>query len=433
MKAWVCHVARGAARWTLTRRAGLAGLAAGALLAGCYTLPTQEDLAWIEYSPPPPVAAGVPRSQRNLAVFDWAWSTVQTYYYDTRFHGIDWPAAKARYRAAAEAAPDDVGLYAVINSMLGELKDGHTRARSPREVAERRERRWIGIGLEVAPMRGEPDRVVVSSVWQRGPAARAGVRRGWILQSCNGQGAKAYLAGRRFEEGEPVACVFQDGRDRPRAVELVTRSVYFPPVREVSKLDRNTVYVRFDEFKYGDVKWLYRQLLIYNLSRNMILDLRYNTGGDVFCLELIAGLFLPDRQALGSAVKSGLSPRAIASRRPRFTPYYEGEVAVLVSGSTSSAAEILTHALRNNRRSTVIGQRTVGHVLNAYQGELPDGGEISFSIRDFLTPDGQHLEGRGLDPDIPLTYHIADLRAGRDPGIDTAMVVLRLRHAEPGS
>lgn len=414
------------------RRAGLAGLAAGGLLAGCYTLPLQEDPAWIEYSPPPPVAAGAPRPERNLQVFDWAWTTVQTYYYDARFHGVDWTAAKGRWRPAAEDAPDDYRLYAVINAMLGELKDGHTHARSAREVAERKERRWIGLGFEVAPLREEQDRMVVTAVWPRGPAARAGVRRGWILQTCDGLGAKAYLTTQRFEDGQRVACAFLDRSDQPREVALVAQSVYLPPVREAEKLDRNTVYLRFDEFKYENVKWLYRQLLIFNSSRSMILDLRYNTGGDVFCLELIAGLFLPDGQRLGSAVKSGATPRAIASRRPRHTPYFEGPVAVLVSASTSSAAEILTHALRENCHSSVVGQRTVGHVLNAYQGDLPDGGEISFSIRDFLTPDGGHLEGRGLEPDIPVVYHINDLRAGRDPGIDTALAALRLARAEPG-
>jgi len=414
------------------RRAGLAGLVAGGLLAGCYTLPVQEDGGWIEYSPPPPVAAGAPRPQRNLQVFDWAWTAVQTYYYDARFHGVDWSAAKTRYRPAAEAAPDDRGLYAVINAMLGELKDGHTRARSPREVAERKERRWIGLGLEVAPLRSEQDAVAVTSVWPHGPAARAGVRRGWILQTCNGRGAKAFFASERLEEGQRVACAFLDRKDRPRSLELETRSVYLPPAREVERLDRSTVYLRFDEFKYEDTRWLYRQLVVQNLSRSMILDLRYNTGGDIFCLELIAGLFVPDGRMLGSAVKPGVAPRAITSRRPRHTPYYEGPVVVLVSGSTSSAAEILTHALRGNCHAVVIGQRTVGHVLNAYQGDLPDGGEISFSIRDFLTPDGRHLEGSGLEPDIPVSYHINDLRAGRDPGIDTALALLRLSRAQPG-
>jgi len=413
-------------------RAWLPGIAAVALLGGCYTLPPQEDFGWIKYSPPPPLADNVPRPQRNLAVFDWAWTTVENYYYDAGFHGVDWSATRTRYRAAAEAAPDDHRLYGVINTMLGELKDGHTRARSPREVGERRERRSVGIGLELAPLKADQERMVVTSVWSRGPAARAGVRRGWILQTCNGQGAKAFLSAGRLDEGQHVQCVFWDRQNAPREIDLVAQSVYLPPVRDIMRLDRNTVYVRFDEFKYDDVRWLYRQLLIFNLSRTMILDLRYNTGGDVFCLELIAGLFLPDGKVLGTAVKSGLSPRAVTSRRPRFTPYYEGPVVVLVSASTSSAAEILTNALRTDDHSMVIGHRTVGHVLNAYTGELPDGGELSFSIRDFIAPDGRRLEGRGVEPDFPVNYHIDDLRAGRDPGIDTALAVLQRRRAEPG-
>ncbi len=418
--------------WVAGSRAGSLAIAAGGLLAGCYTLPNREAAAWVDYAPPAPLAADVPRAERNRQVFDWAWTTVKTYYYDAAYHGVDWGAARDRHRPAAEAAPDDDRLYAAINALLGELKDGHTRARSPREVAEKRERRWPGIGLEIAPFKETSDRVVVTEVWSRGPAARAGVRRGWVLLTCNGEGARTYLKSRRWREGERLRCVFLDRRDQSRTVDLVAQSVYLPPVREVTKLSRNCVYLRFDEFKYEDARWLYRQLLIYDLTPGLVLDLRYNTGGDVFCLEYIAGLFLPNGQVLGTAVKSGVAPRPITSHRPRFTPYFEGRMAVIVSAGTSSAAEILAHALQDDSRSVVVGQRTVGHVLNAYQGILPDGGELSVSIRDFLARDGQHLEGRGVEPEVPVVYRINDLRAGRDPGSDAALAILQGRPVRPG-
>jgi C-terminal processing protease CtpA/Prc len=64
-------------------------------------------------------------------------------------------------------------------------------------------------------------------------------------------------------------------------------------------------------------------------------------------------------------------------------------------------------------------------VLNAYQGALPNGGELSFSIRDFRTPDGRRLEGNSVEPDMMVEYHLDDLRAGRDPGIEDALNELR--------
>jgi carboxyl-terminal processing protease len=417
--------------WSAGRRAGIVAIAAGGMLAGCYTLPTQEAAPWVDYVPPPPLAADVPRAERNRQVFEWAWTTVKIYYYDAAYHGVDWAAARERHRPAAETAKDDDELYAAINAMLGELKDGHTRARSPREVAEKREHRRSGIGLEVAPLRETPDRVVITDVWPRGPAAKAGVRRGWILLSCNGQDAGAILKSRRWQEGERVRCVFLDRADRRRTVDLAARSVYVPPVRAITPWGQYCVYVRFDEFKVGDARWLYRQLLLYDGTPNLILDLRYNTGGDIFCLESIAGLFLPAGQVLGTAVRPGISPRAITSHPPRYAPTFDGRIAVIVSAASASAAEILANALRDRDRSVVVGQRTVGHVLNAYQGILPDGGELSFSIRDFLAPDGQRLEGRGVEPEVPVSYHIDVLRAGGDPGIATALAVLQGRLIKP--
>ncbi len=411
----------------------LLAVATAGLLAGCYSLPTREAAAWIDYAPPEPIAPGTPRGERNLRVFDCAWETVKTYYYDEAFHGVDWDAARARHRPAAEAARDDDALYAAIGSLLGELKDGHTRAQSPQVVEERRERRWVGLGLETAALKDSGGQVLVTNVSSWSPASHAGVRPGWILRTCNGQEAHGFLSARRFSDGEAVACVFLDQRSRTRTLDLVARVVHVPPVRERRLLNRGCIYLRFDEFKYADAAWLYRQLLVYGDVPSLIIDLRYNSGGDIFCLEAMAGLFIPGGKVLGTAAKSGMPPRSIASHRPRFTPYYEGRVAFIVSSATSSAAEIFANAMREYCRSPIVGQRTVGHVLNAYQGVLPDGGEITFSIRDFLTPDGRHLEGAGVEPDVKVVYRIEDLRAGRDIGVAAALAALRVLSAAPGS
>ena len=394
------------------------------LLGGCYTVSSPGDISWIKYSPPT-LQEDSPRPQRNLSILDWVWSTIDTYYYDSDFHGVDWAAARARHRAAAEAAADDDELYRVINAMLGELKDGHTFARSPRAVAEQRDRRWVWVGLEYAPLAGSREEVVVTYLWPGGPAMEAGVRRGWILETCDGQGARTFLKDKRLEEGQCVACAFRDEKNELRRVQLVVHPVSHPSVREVRVLEGGCVYLRFDEFKNLETKWLYEQLQTHHNAPAVILDQRYNVGGELMSLGYIAGLFLPRGQELGAFVKRGRDPEKVYSRRPLFKSRYAGPLAIIVSHSSASAAEILASAVQRYRQSVVVGQPTAGSVLNAYQGALPNGGELSFSIRDFRTPDGRRLEGNSVEPDMMVEYHLDDLRAGRDPGIEDALNELR--------
>ena len=145
----------------------------------------------------------------------------------------------------------------------------------------------------------------------------------------------------------------------------------------------------------------------------------------IFLMYVWWGLFLPRGQELGTFAKRGQPAEAVNSRRPLFTPRYPGRVAIIVSSSSASAAEIFADALQHSHRAVLVGQATAGRVHNAYQVALPDGGELSFSVRDYFTSDGRRLEGNGVAPDAVIEYQLADLRAGQDPGIDVALLALR--------
>ncbi len=410
-------------------RAALGAAAAGLLLAGCYTMPAREDLTLLRFPPAAPLTADASRPERNRVVFDTAWAAVSAHYYDPTFHGVDWADAGRRYRSDAAAAPDDERLYSVINAMLDELRDGHTRALSPQAARERRERRWVWIGFEYAPLKESAEHVVVTYVWPGGPALEAGVRRGWILETCDGQGAQTYLGAflrnRRLREQQVVRCVLRDEQDQLHPVDLTARAISRPAFREVRELENRFLYLRFDGFKEEDSRWLYEQMQEHRGAPAAVLDLRFNAGGDLVYLESIAGLFLPRGTPLGTFFKSGLPARALHSRRPFLTPGYRRPIIVLVSRSTASAAEIFTRVMQNERRCAVLGQPTAGEVLNGYLGDLPDGGRLSVSIRDYETPDGRRLEGVGVAPNAPINYQLDELRAGRDSGVEAALRLLR--------
>jgi carboxyl-terminal processing protease len=69
----------------------------------------------------------------------------------------------------------------------------------------------------------------------------------------------------------------------------------------------------------------------------------------------------------------------------------------------------------------VFGATSIGGVLPASWDRLPNGDVLYHAIGEFITPDGQRLEGVGVVPDEPVTVTRADLLAGRDPVLNAAM------------
>lgn len=277
-------------------------------------------------------------------------------------------------------------------------------------------------------MAGDEGPAVIVDVLPDSPAAEAGVRPGWILQTCDGEPARPYLRAHSQREGQLIQCEFLDEQDQTRLVPLKARTVLRKPVREVRIMDDGMVYLRFDGFNYGSTKWLFEQIRAHRKAPAVVLDLRRNHGGNETYLRYIAGFFWPKAETLGRATSRAGGNREMVTRRTwfGFGPQYRGRVGVLVSRSSGSGAEIFAAALQRTRGAIVVGRNTAGAVLMALPVPLPDGGELSLSIEDFRLPDGRRLEGTGVAPDIAgPRYGIEDLRTGRDLELETALAELR--------
>jgi carboxyl-terminal processing protease len=98
---------------------------------------------------------------------------------------------------------------------------------------------------------------------------------------------------------------------------------------------------------------------------------------------------------------------------------------VLVDTATGSAAEIFAAVLQDHGRATIVGRRTAGAVLASWFYRLPDGGELQLSREDYIAPKGRRIEAAGVQPDIVVPRLLADVRAGRDRDLESALRVLR--------
>ena len=365
------------------------------------------------------LSAAAPRAadpDLNARLFDRAWEEVDRRYWNRARLGEAWDAARERYRERALAAPDGAALYAILGAMLAEVGDSHVYAVPPDQVAfdaagdqggERAE-----YGFASWPMDGA---MRVLSVRQDSPAARAGVRPGWILSAIEGH---ALDDNWHPDDGERTRFRFVDAAGQARTIDLV--STLLPPQakRRETRLPGNVLLLGFDIFEGGEARWIAERIAGGPPPAAVILDLRENEGGEAREVARVAGRFFDRRRTLLTRLARGKAmdvPLLSAGREA-----YRGPLAVLVGPRSASGAEVLAALVQESGRGTTVGETTAGAVTGAALETLPDGGELWIAVFDIRSAGGTRLEAHGFTPAHVVRPTLADLRAGRDPVLDAA-------------
>ncbi|MFD1949489.1 S41 family peptidase [Sphingomonas arantia] len=364
------------------------------------------------------LAAAAPRPD-NAELFDRVWDEVDRRYWDRDRLGESWNTAYERYRPQAIAATDEAALYRILAAMLATVGDSHVYIRTP--AAVRRDADADAgadsaqFGLSAWPTAGVWR---VLSVRADGPAAAAGVRPGWLIDTVDGRPVDDDWHPRA---GQSARFAFRDLTDRPRTLTLTSTLLPPEPPRRATRLPGDILLLAFDVFAGGEDRWIEDEIAA-DPPAALILDLRENEGGEALAVARVAGTLFDRKRTLLRRVARGKTldvPTVGAGRRS-----YTGPLAVLVGPRSASGAEILAALVQDSDRGPVIGGTTAGAVTGAAQTKLPDGGELWVAVFDIRSAADVRLEGRGLVPAIPVTQSLADLRAGRDPVLARAQSLL---------
>lgn len=412
----------------LVRRLGLIA-GASLLLAGCAAfLPYADDT---RLPTPVEVADSTPeRAALNARVYDTAVRWVASNFYKRDFGGVDWAGEAAGRRDAAVAQPTERDFYLALNETLDVLGDRHTSATPPGLYLERRRRRLeptpnMGLG-----MRFIDGQLIVTSIRPDGPGERASVRRGWRVESLNGEPPTRSSRLRRDLDAQVV--VFTDGQDVEH--ELTLSSAPLPPFLGAAERRPDGVLVlSFDYFGPATRVWFDEQMAaaLADPPKGIVIDLRDNAGGVVTDVGRALAHFFPERQAY-AYIEYRFLPR-IPTRTRRLRQTWTGPVAVVIGDGSASGAEVFAATIQETGRGRIVGVKSMGAVIASGQLNLPDGGELSIGMRNFHSGAGNLLEGVGVTPDREVRFRADELRQGRDAMIEAAVEAVLTPSAPDGA
>jgi carboxyl-terminal processing protease len=159
--------------------------------------------------------------------------------------------------------------------------------------------------------------------------------------------------------------------------------------------------IRIDRFMGGQGERLAALLQKYSQRRFLVLDLRYNPGGDLYAMADYISLLLPEGRVIAFIRKQRDRPSMPLRTLPGIMIKAKQRLFLLVSKYTASSAEIFTKAMRFNRPHTlVVGERTKGKCLAQERLKLSEGFVLELTTHEVIYPDMQRCEGKPLVPDI---------------------------------
>jgi len=298
--------------------------------------------------------------------------------------------------------------YGAIRGMVNSLGDnGHSRFLDPsgfRQEQGALRGSFIGIGAQVGLRNGQP---VIVAPLEGSPAEKAGLEPGDVILRVNGEdvsrfGLPELMTRLRGDANTSVTIsVMHQGADASQDVTVTRQRVRTQTVTYNILPDSNVADVRLSEFSNGasnDLRNVLKSVSDAHVS-GIVLDLRDNPGGILDQAVAVASQFLSEgtvvvvKQADGREQRLDVKSGGLATDVP---------LTVLINNGTASAAEIVAGALEQNHRATLIGQSTfgTGTVLSTFR--LKDGSAILLGTSQWLTPDGQLVKGKGIQPDVPV-------------------------------
>jgi len=371
---------------------------------------------------------------------------------------LDWDSMYHAYIPKVLASQGAEEYFKVLADFFRHLKDGHSAIFPPQEKFDEM---FANLPVRTQMMDGK---LVITDVYSD---QYPNLQRGQVITHINGKP----ISEMTIEDFSPFLFystpqdsmaklhshfLFRGNKEKPIHLELLNtdgrsrkETVFRQPNEGLFKapgeyrfeiLEGNIAYLFIHTFNEADVLDYYKKIMPEIMQTNaLIVDIRKNGGGNSnYGFELIGYLTdQPFYQAVN--IKRTYTPVERAwgnvpdkldithyDWKPHQDIVYNKPVALLIGPDTYSAAEDFTVGFKSISRGTIIGQATGGSTGQPLFFQLPLGGMGFVCAKRDLLSDGQEFVGRGIQPDIAVSYSYENFINGKDEAIEKALEILNL-------
>lgn len=343
---------------------------------------------------------------------------------------ISWNELNEVYNSLVKNYDGEVDRSTVIDGakhgLVDSLGDVYTVYMSKEETQEFNKSLHGDVGAGVGIEMGLRDGYVrVLRTLPNNPARAAGVLAGDIIFKIDDKEVYAWSTEEianvlRGAAGTEVKLtVVRDGEEK--SFTLIRETINNVSAYYDFKGDSTAVITitRFDNDTGALVQSFANDILNHGTTK-LILDLRGNGGGYVSAARDLLSLWLDGEKVL--IQKSKLSKEDEITYSAKSNALFANlQTIVLVNGNTASASEIVTGALKDYNKATVIGETTFGKGVVQTMLDLSSGTTLKVTTAHWYTPLGNSINRTGITPDVEVVNTYDDTNHLRDPQMDAAL------------
>ncbi len=298
-------------------------------------------------------------------------------------------------------------IEAGIKGMMDYLDDNYSEYLDQQEtddLLEQLEGSFTGLGVVITT--NEAGESYIITVLKNSPAERAKFEVGDVFVEVDGTD----VIGMNQEEltglikgAAGTKCTVKVRRNNEIKELTFTRGTVEIPSVESELREGNIGYITIELFAKNTREQLETEItnLIEQGAEYFVLDVRNNSGGLLTSAEEISSLFLEKGDIIYQLSEHG----EVTSIKNTSDKRYSLKMAILINGNSASGAEIFAAALNENLGVPLVGTKTFGKGTVQVTKNLSNGSMIKYTVQEWLTPNGNHINKAGINPTYYIEYN----------------------------
>lgn len=314
-------------------------------------------------------------------------------------------------------------FYGAIKGMVASLDDPYTFFMTPDENKQSKDDlggKFEGIGAQLGL---KDSRILIVAPLKNSPAIKAGVLSGDYVNKVDDQPTKGWTLSQavskiRGNKGTKVKLTLE--RNAKEFDVTIVRDQIIVDSVELSYETRSdcsnncskVAYLKINQFgettndewdkevKEIKDKWDAKEI------KGMVLDLRDNPGGYLESAVYLANEFLPPGKLIVKQESTTTDNRDYTAIRSGLLQNIP--IVVLINKGSASASEILAGALRDDKKTELIGEKSFGKGSVQEAMDLGGGAGLHITVAKWILPDGDWINGKGIEPNITIVNQIKD-------------------------